>query len=177
MVKHQVTTAPVRGTADAHDPDVQKKTLAGHGIVIARAGSTARVGRPVELTQVQHTEGIIDDRAVIQQPTPAIRTVQETAEVPRRQQLGRGVEVAVPIQLPYSNEVRAGSLEVQVQKGSSDIMKIVIMETTNERPGADVDDGFATTESELAVHSGEAAERETLAGNGIVMARAGSTAK
>ena len=44
------------------------------------------------------------------------------------------------------------------------------METTNERPGADVDDGFATTESELAVHSGEAGERETLAGNGIVMA-------
>ena len=50
----------------------------------------------------------------------------------------------------------------RVQKGSSDIMKIVIMETTNERPGADVDDGFATTESELAVLSGEAAKRETL---------------
>ena len=39
----------VRGTADARDPDVQKKTLAGNGIVMARAGSTARVGRPVEL--------------------------------------------------------------------------------------------------------------------------------
>ena len=65
-----------------------------------------------------------------------------------------GVDVAVPIQPTYSNEVRAGCLEVQVQKGSSDIMKIVVTETT-ERPGADVDDGFATTESEL----GEAAER------------------
>ena len=39
--KHQVTTAPVRGTADAQDPEVQKKTLAGHGIVMARAGGTA----------------------------------------------------------------------------------------------------------------------------------------
>ena len=56
-------------------------------------------------------------------------------------------------------------------------MKIVITETTDERPGSDVDDGFTTTESENAVYSGEAAERETLAGNGIVMARAGSTAK
>ena len=64
-VKHQVTTAPVRGTVDAHDPDVQKKTLAGHGIVMARAGGTARVGIPVELTQVQHNEGIIDGRAVV----------------------------------------------------------------------------------------------------------------
>ena len=51
------------------------------------------------------------------------------------------------------------------------------MGTTDERPGADVDDGFATTESELAVCSGDLAERETLAGNGIVMARAGSTAR
>ena len=42
-VKQQVATALVRGTADARDPDVQKKTLAGNGIVMARAGSTARV--------------------------------------------------------------------------------------------------------------------------------------
>ena len=68
-----------------------------------------------------------------------------------------------------SNEVRAGSLEVQVQKGSSEFMKIVVTETTDESPGADVDDGFAMTESELAVYLGEAAERKTLAGNGIVM--------
>ena len=53
----------------------------------------------------------------------------------------------------------------------------MVAETTDERPGADVDDGFAATASELAVYSGEAAERETLAGNGIVMARAGSTAR
>ena len=83
----------------------------------------------------------------------------------------------VLIQPTYSNEVRTGSLEVQVQTGSSDIMKIVIMETTNERPGADVDDGFSTAEFELEVYSGEAAERETLARNGIVMACAGSTAR
>ena len=68
-------------------------------------------------------------------------------------------------------------MKVQVRKGSSDIMKIVITETTGERPGADVDDGFTTTESELAVYSGEAAERETVFGNGIVMARARSTAR
>ena len=30
-----------------------------------RRRNTARVGRPVELTQVQHNEGFIDDRAVI----------------------------------------------------------------------------------------------------------------
>ena len=77
--------------------------------------------------------------------------------------------MTVMTQPTCSNEVRAGSLEVQVQKGSSDIMKIVVTETTDERPGADVDDGFATTESKLAVYSGEAAERETLAGNGVVM--------
>ena len=56
-------------------------------------------------------------------------------------------------------------------------MKIVISETTDDSPIADVDDGFTTTESELAVWSGEAAERETLAGNSIVRARAGSTAR
>ena len=100
----------------------------------------------------------------MQQQTPSIRTVRETAEVPQRQQLDRVVDVPVLIQPTYSNEVRTGSLEVQVQKGSSDIMKIVIMETTDERPGADVDDGFATTESELAVYSGEAAERRRLSG-------------
>ena len=36
--KHQVTTAPVRGTTDARDPGVQKKTVAGNGVVMARAG-------------------------------------------------------------------------------------------------------------------------------------------
>ena len=66
--------------------------------VPARAGSTARVGRRVELTQVQHTEGISDDRDVIQQHTVAIRTDQETAEVPQREQLDRVVDVAVLIQ-------------------------------------------------------------------------------
>ena len=43
-------------------------------------------GRPVELSQVQHTERIIDVRAVIQHQTPAIRTVQETVKAPQRQQ-------------------------------------------------------------------------------------------
>ena len=52
-----------------------------------------------------------------------------------------------------------------------------IAETADKRPGADVNVGFATTESELAVYSGEAAERETLAGNGLVKARAGNTAR
>ena len=42
-VKHQVTTALVRGTTDARDPGMQKKTLARNGIVMARAGSTARM--------------------------------------------------------------------------------------------------------------------------------------
>ena len=37
----------------------------------------------------------------------------------------------------------------------------MIAETANERPGADVDDGFATSESELAVYSNEAPERES----------------
>ena len=39
-------------------------------------------------------------------------------------------------------------------------MKLMIMETLDERPGADVDDGLTATESELAVYSGEAEERE-----------------
>ena len=42
-------------------------------------------------------------------------------------------------------------------------MKLMITETPNERLGADVDDGFTATESELAVYSGEAAEREQAA--------------
>ena len=80
--------------------------------------------------------------------------------------------MAVPIQPTYS-----GSLEVQAQKGSPDIRKLMFTETADERPGADADDGFATTESGLTVYAGDAAEKETLAGNGIVMARAGSTAR
>ena len=118
------------------------------------------------ISEVQHTDRIIDVRAVIQQQTPAIPTVREIAEVPRRQQLDQVVDVAVLIQPSYSKRspsVKLGG--VQVQKGSSDIMKIVITETTGERPSADVDDGFATTESELAVYSGEAAERERASGS------------
>ena len=42
-------------------------------------------------------------------------------------------------------------------------MKLMITETADERPGADVDDGFATTEPELALYAGEAAEREQAA--------------
>ena len=53
---------------------------------------------------------------------------------------------------------------MQVPKGSPDIMKLTITKTADDRPGADVDDGFATTESELAVHAGEAAERERASG-------------
>ena len=41
-VKHQDTTAPVRGTTDARDPDVRKKTLPGNGIVMARTGRKTR---------------------------------------------------------------------------------------------------------------------------------------
>ena len=37
-------------------------------------------------------------------------------------------------------------------------MKLVITETADERAGADVDDGFATTESVLAVSAWEASE-------------------
>ena len=46
---------------------------------------------------------------------------------------------------------------MQVQKRSPDIVKLVITETADERPSADADDGFAATESELAVFAGEAA--------------------
>ena len=112
----------------------------------------------MELSQVQHTERIIDVRAVIQHQTPAIRTVQESAEVPQRQQLDRAVDVAVLTQPMHSRRSPA-----QVQKGSPDILKLVFTETADERPGEDADDGFATTESELAVSSGEAAEREQAA--------------
>ena len=52
----------------------------------------------MELSQVEHTERIIDVRAVRQHQTPAIRTVQEKAEVLQRQQLDRAVVVAVLIQ-------------------------------------------------------------------------------
>ena len=54
-------------------------------------------------------------------------------------------------------------MEAHVQKGSPDIMKIVITEMADDRPGADVDDGFATSEFELAVYSREAVEREQAA--------------
>ena len=67
-MQRQVPTTPVRGTTDACDPDVQKA---------------------VKLSQVQHTERIIDVRAVIQHQA-AIRTVQEKAEVPQSRQLYRG---------------------------------------------------------------------------------------
>ena len=56
----------------------------------------------MELSQVQLTEGIIDVRAVTQHQTPNIGTVQETPEVPQRQQLDRVADVAVLIQPMYS---------------------------------------------------------------------------
>ena len=80
VAKRQFPTAPVRGTTDACDPDVQKA---------------------VKLPQFQHTERIIDVRAVIQHQT-AIRTVQEKAELLQSQQLDRAADVAVEIQPMYS---------------------------------------------------------------------------
>ena len=44
------------------------------------------------------------------------------------------------------------------RKGSPDILKLVPTETADECPGCDADDGFATTESEFAMPSVEAAE-------------------
>ena len=85
---------------------------------------------------------IIDVRAVIQQQTPAIRTVQETVKAPQRQQLDRVVDVAVPIQPTYSKRSPGVKLGGAVQKGSPDIMKLMITETADERAGVDVDDGF-----------------------------------
>ena len=55
----------------------------------------------MELSQVQHTERIIDVRAVIQHQTTAIHTVQERAEVPHRQQLDPVVDVAVLMRRRY----------------------------------------------------------------------------
>ena len=67
--------------------------------------------------------------------------------------------MAVLIQPMYSKRspgVKLGG--AGAEKGSPDILKLMITETADERPGADVDDGFATTEPELAVYAGEAAE-------------------
>ena len=49
-------------------------------------------------------------------------------------------------------------LEVHVQNGSPDVQKTVFRETADKHPDADSDDVFATTESELAASSGEAAD-------------------
>ena len=120
--KHQVTTAPARGTTDARDPGVQKKTLVGTGIVMAEDPWSSHRSSRLK---------VIDDRAVMEQHTVAIRTVQETAEVLQRQQLDRVVDVALLIQPAYSKRSPRGKL-------------------------GDVDDGFVTTGSELAAYSGEA---------------------
>ena len=50
-----------------------------------------------------------------------------------------------------------------MQKGSPDILKFVFTEMADEHPDADTDDVLATTESELAVSSGEAADSGTRA--------------
>ena len=119
----------------------------------------------MERSQVQHTDRISDVRAVIQHQTPVIRTVQETAEVPQTQQLDRAVDVggcaATADVLETKSEREAW--RCRYRQGSPDILKLVFTETADERPGADAADGFATTESELAVSSGEAAEREQAA--------------
>ena len=73
-MQRQVPTAPVRGTTDACDSDVQKAVV---------------------LPQVQHTERIIDVRAVMQHQTSVIQRAQEKVEVPQSQQLDRAVDVAV----------------------------------------------------------------------------------
>ena len=49
-------------------------------------------------------------------------------------------------------------LEVHVQRGSPDVQKTVFRETADMHPDADSDGVFATTESELAVSSGDASD-------------------
>ena len=49
-------------------------------------------------------------------------------------------------------------LEVHVQKSSPDVQKTVFKKTADMHPDADSDDVFATTDSEFAVSSGEAAD-------------------
>ena len=48
------------------------------------------------------------------------------------------------------------ALEVRVQKGSLHKHKVVFTEMADEHPDVDTNDVIATTESELAVPSGEA---------------------
>ena len=50
------------------------------------------------------------------------------------------------------------ALEVHVLKGSPDVQKTVFGETADKHPDADSDGVFATTDSEFAVSSGEAAD-------------------
>ena len=49
-------------------------------------------------------------------------------------------------------------LEVYVLKGSPDVQKTAFGKTADKHPDADSDGVFATTDSELAVSSGEAAD-------------------
>ena len=137
-MQHQVPTAPVRGTTDAYDPDVQKT---------------------VELPQVQHTERIIDVRAVMQHQTSVLQRVQETADVPQSQQLGRAGrrgcgDTADVLETKSERE----AWRRRYRKVPPGILKLVFREISDGRPSADADDVFATTEYELAMSSGEAVD-------------------
>ena len=68
------------------------------------------------------------------------------------------VDVAVLIEPTYSKRSPSGKLGgAGAERFVPTFRKFVIAETADERPGADVDGGFAATESELTVYSGEAA--------------------
>ena len=114
-VKHQVTTAQCEARQMLAIQTCRRKTLAGNGIVMARAGSTARVGRPVELS---HRSSTLMGSLMSECDT--------TTNISHSYSSGDGKGRRT------RNEVRAGSLEVQVQKGSPDIRKFMIAETADD---------------------------------------------
>ena len=110
--ENEVVDVPVvKGRRDPDAQETSRPTLIQYidkivGVAPGYNSSSARhdrcsrftraEGRPVDLSQVQHTEGIIDGRAVVQHQTPAIRTVQETVTAELLTTTGCEESITVP---------------------------------------------------------------------------------
>ena len=94
----------------------------------------------------ENPEGCRDDTGAVQGDEPAIQK-----RMPTVKKISRTVEIIHAVGQGLVPDI-AKTDEIPQPP---DIMKLVITETTDERSGADVDDGFATTGSELAVYSRE----------------------
>ena len=94
-----------------------------------------KVQKTVEVAQVQCIERIVDVTVVLQRQVPTIQTAKKTVEVSADSVSSSSGRHGCGQEFKTKSEREA--LEVHVQKGSPDILKLVFTETAHEHPDAD----------------------------------------